>query len=526
MVLSREPLPGTNIYVDFFSGKRGAIYILSHCHTDHMCGLKRGWDNGKLYCSEVTSHLLDLKGVTGACGMPYDTPFKVIDNICRQTRLVTLVNAGHCPGSAIVIVEDEASGVACVNTGDFRVYPGLFANPTLQRISRGDVQLQHLFIDGSWADAAFPTLPTKQDSVDTLIAFVMKHCPEERIALHSHGLGDEALLEGIVAEFPGERILVMDANRFKALRITHPDLVHEGIFTKSYADTPRFVLVKNHAQRRSLPPSMQSLVEISCSTLWWVTRAKERLCNGRVEPCRDDDTGIYHILYSMHSCYNELIEFRNYLRPRRTTQICAVISSGSTMAIATNQCWQDDSEDEGESDIDEVDVDYVHRCITRTISAMCPSPPRDADSEDSLLTKLGVKEPMDSCFSSPRRSRSRSVARCRPYSATRRAEQSRGPSRPRVATSPASPVTSEREVYREDASCTPTLALSPGRATAAAREEEPTTPTRVLSSLPSPGTTVAASSPATTIPGSPIERVASSPDLKHEPCREARETLH
>ena len=98
MVLQRAALPGTHIYTDYFCGDRGAVYILSHCHTDHMDGSCPGWDRGELYCSELTAGLLaSLYGIAGAKGMPFDSPFQVTDRISRHTRTVTFVDAGHCP---------------------------------------------------------------------------------------------------------------------------------------------------------------------------------------------------------------------------------------------------------------------------------------------------------------------------------------------------------------------------------------------------------------------------------------------
>ena len=149
---------------------RGAVYFLTHCHTDHMEGLRPGWAHGELYCSVLTASLLaSLHGITGAKGMPFDTPFQITGHISRQTHSVTLVDAGHCPGSAIIVLDDPSRGCATINTGDFRLYRGLLENPTINRV-RGNVR--DMFIDGSWADPSFPNLPSKQENCHTLCRFL------------------------------------------------------------------------------------------------------------------------------------------------------------------------------------------------------------------------------------------------------------------------------------------------------------------------------------------------------------------
>lgn len=285
MVLQRAALPGTHIYTDYFRGDRGAVYILSHCHTDHMDGLCPGWDRGELYCSELIAGLLaSVHGIEGAKGMPFDTPFLITEHVTNQSYTVTLIDAGHCPGSAIVVLDDPVRGCATINTGDFRFYPGLSTHLTIQRV-RGNVRT--LFIDGSWADPSFPNLPTKQESCDALCRFDVA-CEEERVVLHSSGIGDEEVLEALVNEFPGDRFLVLDEKRFKALQVTHASLVDSGVFTQSWATTPRFVLVKNHAQRVSLRSQIPAALEINPSTLWWSQFALQSLQDEQFRPvlCR------------------------------------------------------------------------------------------------------------------------------------------------------------------------------------------------------------------------------------------------
>lgn len=52
-------LPHTNIAVDYWRLDPGiTIRFLTHCHADHTKGLTRGWNNGTIYCSTISSRVL------------------------------------------------------------------------------------------------------------------------------------------------------------------------------------------------------------------------------------------------------------------------------------------------------------------------------------------------------------------------------------------------------------------------------------------------------------------------------------
>ena len=60
---SRRFLPGplshSPINVDDFS-KGAAVYFLSHAHEDHLKGLRDNWNEGPIYCTEITKQLILL----------------------------------------------------------------------------------------------------------------------------------------------------------------------------------------------------------------------------------------------------------------------------------------------------------------------------------------------------------------------------------------------------------------------------------------------------------------------------------
>ncbi|KAH7827894.1 putative DNA repair metallo-beta-lactamase domain-containing protein [Monocercomonoides exilis] len=103
-VPKEHKVPGTSFLVDGFKYKRKEYnaYFLSHFHSDHTIGLTRSFTFGKIYCSEITrSLLIEHMKVKPDCiiGLPMETPCYI------QNARVTLIDANHCPGSAIFVFE-------------------------------------------------------------------------------------------------------------------------------------------------------------------------------------------------------------------------------------------------------------------------------------------------------------------------------------------------------------------------------------------------------------------------------------
>ena len=347
----KGPLSGTGVYIDFFNAPAishlRTPYFLTHFHTDHMVGLKKGWAHGPLYCSQMTACL--LVGVMGVdpkvvYARDVDQPFQVIDPLTSASLTATLVDAGHCPGSVMVVLEDLRGGnMSLVHTGDFRWHDGLGHNVALQRVA-SSMQCDKLYLDTSWAHQAFQQLPTKETSISKLLDLIDRF-PYERIILHSHGLGDEDLLWGVAKRFPKDRFLFGDAKRLGEVNIVMSDpcdgsnvsigraigLRQFAVLDVSNADhvdleKQRFFVVKDHSQKIGL--GLQG-IEISCSTLWWACQSgRQHAINARCEPILDKKTRVWHVLYAMHSSLSELQELVGWLGPRSLEGICPVIHGG------------------------------------------------------------------------------------------------------------------------------------------------------------------------------------------------------
>jgi DNA cross-link repair 1A protein len=73
------------IMVDGFAFSTPLIrhYFLTHCHSDHVVGLKKGFNGGYIYCSEVAANLLvhdvGLKNPSVVRPLKLDETVKILD---------------------------------------------------------------------------------------------------------------------------------------------------------------------------------------------------------------------------------------------------------------------------------------------------------------------------------------------------------------------------------------------------------------------------------------------------------------
>ncbi|RLM02020.1 hypothetical protein CFD26_109135 [Aspergillus turcosus] len=125
-------LPGFSICVDAF--RYGAVegcnaYFLSHYHSDHYMGLTSSWRHGPIYSSRPTANLVRQQ-------LKVDPKWVVDLQFEKKTEVpgtngvhVTMIEANHCPGSAIFLFEKQVgSGPSArvqriLHCGDFRASP-------------------------------------------------------------------------------------------------------------------------------------------------------------------------------------------------------------------------------------------------------------------------------------------------------------------------------------------------------------------------------------------------------------------
>ncbi|KAI1769289.1 Metallo-hydrolase/oxidoreductase [Hypoxylon sp. FL1150] len=189
-----------DIRIDFFRGfdrQPPLACFLSHVHSDHLAGLEK-LRSPFVYCSAATREIL-LRLEKHPCRLnfakgiledprlqtykhlkkvlkpiPLDTPAK-IELYPNKTIQVTLIDANHCAGSVMFLIEGD--GKAVLYTGDIRSEPwwvnSIGRNPSLIEYTTGLKTLDSIYLDTSILDNFH--LQTKAEGLRELLDKVSRY---------------------------------------------------------------------------------------------------------------------------------------------------------------------------------------------------------------------------------------------------------------------------------------------------------------------------------------------------------------
>lgn len=211
-------VPGTDFLVDAFrfGGKTPCTHwVLTHFHSDHYGGLDRTWCHGKIYASQVTASLAAQR-----LGVPpqWLVPLPMSRPILIAGVKVTLLDANHCPGSALWLFE-LASGASYLHTGDMRWHPRMSKYPALRPFTQpgGTQSLAGLYLDTTYCDAKY-AFPTQAAVVAAAVSVAKSFAADPGVlfVVGSYGIGKERVFMAI-AEALDERVVV-NATKLRMLQ--------------------------------------------------------------------------------------------------------------------------------------------------------------------------------------------------------------------------------------------------------------------------------------------------------------------
>lgn len=197
-----EEFPG--IRIDYFRTIPGqanpSVRFLSHVHSDHLQGLEMS-GGPFIYCSPATRELLlrlekyphrinFFKGILESPKMTYKHLKKLLKTIPLNTPTeielwparsirVTLLDANHCIGAVMFLIEDENKAI--LYTGDIRSESwwvnSLIRNPVVLPFSHGLKRLDKIYLDTTFAtkEDVHRQFPTKSAGLKDLIDQVLKY---------------------------------------------------------------------------------------------------------------------------------------------------------------------------------------------------------------------------------------------------------------------------------------------------------------------------------------------------------------
>ncbi|KAM9845595.1 protein artemis [Aulostomus maculatus] len=306
-------------------------YFLSHCHKDHMKGLKGPMLKRKLnssrtvrlYCSFVTKELL-LSNPKYAFWQDYIVPLELesptqislVDEASgeKEELLVTLLPAGHCPGSVMFLFEGSRGNV--LYTGDFRLAVG--DTSRMEHLHSGSrvKDIQSVYLDSTFYDPRFYQIPSREaclNGISQLVGDWIQRSRYHVVWLNCKAAyGYEYLFTNLGEEF-NTQIHVNNLVMFKKM----PEIL-------SYVTTDRHTQIhacrhpkdEEYFQGNRLPCGCTAfdgtplhIISIKPSTMWFGERTR------KTSVIIKTGGSSFRACFSFHSSYSEIKDFLSYLRP-------------------------------------------------------------------------------------------------------------------------------------------------------------------------------------------------------------------
>ncbi|CAJ1054542.1 protein artemis [Xyrichtys novacula] len=372
-------------------------YFLSHCHKDHMKGLKGPKLKRKLqfsrtvrlYCSFVTKELL-LSNQKYAFWEDYIVPLELesptqislVDEESgeKEDIVVTLLTAGHCPGSVMFLFEGSQGNV--LYTGDFRLAAGDVSR--MEHLHSGSrvKDIQSIYLDSTFYDPRYHQIPPREVCLSGVLELVgnwISQSPYHVVWLNCKAAyGYEYLFTNLGEEF-NTQIHVGSLAMFKKM----PEIL-------SYMTTDRRTQIhacrhpkdEEFFQGSRLPCGCTAsdgtplrIISIKPSTMWFGERMR------KTNVIIKTGASSFRACFSFHSSYSELKDFLSYLKPVNIYP--NVIPIGRTLSDVT-QMLKPMCRNQSDQ------AAPVYKPLGVLKRSMAQRPTYDSDSDDELFDGLDL----------------------------------------------------------------------------------------------------------------------------------------
>ncbi|KAI1888172.1 hypothetical protein AGOR_G00182290 [Albula goreensis] len=306
-------------------------YFLSHCHKDHMKGLKgpllkrklKFSLTVKLYCSPVTKEILLNNPKYGfwedhivALEVDCPTQISLVDEISgeKEDIVVTLLPAGHCPGSVMFLIEGNQGTV--LYTGDFRLAKGEVARMEFLHSGGRVKDIQSVYVDTTFCDPSFFQIPSREaclNGIRELVRDWIAISPYHVVWLNCKAAyGYEYLFTNLSEEF-NMQIHVKNMQMFKRM----PEILcHVTTDRTTQIHACRHPKDEDFFKSSRLPCGSTApngtplhIISIKPSTMWFGERTRKTSVVVRT------GHSSYRACFSFHSSYSEIKDFLSYICP-------------------------------------------------------------------------------------------------------------------------------------------------------------------------------------------------------------------
>lgn len=192
-------IAGTTFIVDAFQciykSPVTKSFFLSHFHSDHYGGLNTKFDRGLIYCSPITAALVisSLRvNPKYIVPIPLNTP-TIIEGV-----EVTLYEANHCPGAAILLFR-LPDGTLHLHTGDFRFDGDLPDHVALLALQG---KISNLYLDTTYANPSY-SFPPQQLVISSVLDLVAPYArdPHTLFLVGTYTIGKERMFLALAERF-------------------------------------------------------------------------------------------------------------------------------------------------------------------------------------------------------------------------------------------------------------------------------------------------------------------------------------
>ncbi|XP_063710046.1 protein artemis-like [Culicoides brevitarsis] len=296
--------------IDRFDGDhlKSEIFLLSHCHEDHMIGLRNPEFKGPLYLSPVSAvfvrqnfpHIRNLQEITN--GIP------VHIKTSEGEVVLTAFPANHCPGSVMFLLENDSKRV--LYTGDFRL--NLKELQKIIPFNEYRNSIDEIYLDSTFLRKNYENFPSQKESCEAIATLI-----KEWTSLGSN----KKILLHISARYGYEWMFIQLFKRLK-MKI----LVKTSEFT-SYRYIPELdeaiTHLSNSAQIHACNKNLKNcdcnafspkdeVRTIRVSAMIWQNWDRSKSFVQKDEKLNE----FYRVCYSNHASLSEIRDLLRFLRPK------------------------------------------------------------------------------------------------------------------------------------------------------------------------------------------------------------------
>nr|XP_046192701.1 protein artemis-like isoform X3 [Oncorhynchus gorbuscha] len=321
-------------------------YFLSHCHKALLtsCIFCRSHEGAEGASIEKKVEIQELllsnpkyafwEDHIVALELESPTLITLIDEASgeREELVVTLLPAGHCPGSVMFLVEGAQGTV--LYTGDFRLAKGDASRIELLHSGSRVKDIKSVYLDSTFYDPRFYQIPSRETCLHAIRGLVQDWVSKS--VYHTVWLnckaayGYEYLFTNLGDEFHTQ-IHVKSLDMFKKM----PEIL-------SHVTTDRATQIHacRHPKEEGFVPASRlpcgssasdgtplNIISIKPSTMWFGERTQRTTVIIRT------GASSYRACFSFHSSYSEIKDFLSYLQPINIYP--SVIPIGRTYADVT-----------------------------------------------------------------------------------------------------------------------------------------------------------------------------------------------